>query len=161
MTSQPQTLQTARQIAQRTKTPIRLLEVEEKETSLIFYYRAPEQTNFRALERELNRQFKVKIEFREVSNRTLASQIPGCGRCGRPLCCRTWLTTPLHIPTQLVSSPLENCLGSCGKLLCCLAYETENPQQYVLKKGEDVPTVKPSGGPPQEQSVVSGVMDNH
>lgn len=171
-----QTLQIAQAVIKTRNINVNITNVEvgEDGNSLVFYYNAPERRSLRALERELNREFKTKIELKEVSARNIASQIPGCGQCGRELCCRTWISNFPNITEEVAESlnctySKDECLGSCGKLKCCLIFETENPDKYFEKdstkkqvvvggkekggsRGEDSVV----GGPPTQQSVVAG-----
>ena len=54
----------------------------------------------------------------------------GYGRCGRPLCCTTYLSefNPVSIrmakEQDLPLNPMK-ISGVCGKLLCCLSHECE------------------------------------
>jgi hypothetical protein len=75
------------------------------------------------------------------------------GKCGRPLCCATWLSEfcPVSIrmakQQDLPLSPME-ISGLCGRLLCCLAYENDYYQQVKSrfpKVGKTVDTPFGSG----------------
>ncbi|MEN6479425.1 MAG: stage 0 sporulation family protein [Anaerolineales bacterium] len=95
---------------------------------LTFYFTSEERVDFRALVRELARIFKTRIELRQVGVRDEARTVGGVGKCGRPLCCATWLDSfaPVSIrmakAQNLPLSPNE-ISGLCGRLLCCLNYE--------------------------------------
>lgn len=49
------------------------------------------RVDFRELVRDLARHFGCRIELRQVGARDEARLLGGLGRCGRPLCCSTWL----------------------------------------------------------------------
>lgn len=97
---------------------------------LLFFFTAEKRVDFRKLVQDLARSFKARIELRQVGVRDEAKLIGGAGRCGRLLCCSTWLTdfNPVSIrmakQQNLPLSPME-ISGVCGRLLCCLAYENE------------------------------------
>jgi cell fate regulator YaaT (PSP1 superfamily) len=97
---------------------------------LIFYFIAEKRVDFRDLVRDLAQTFNTKIELRQVGVRDEAKLIGGLGRCGRPLCCVSFLSafSPVSIKMakqqDLPLSPTE-ISGLCGRLLCCLTYENE------------------------------------
>jgi cell fate regulator YaaT (PSP1 superfamily) len=97
---------------------------------LLFFFTAEKRVDFRKLVQDLARSFKARIELRQIGVRDEAKLIGGLGRCGRLLCCSTWLTDfdPVSIrmakQQNLPLSPME-ISGLCGRLLCCLAYENE------------------------------------
>lgn len=169
-----QALHTCQELAEKYNVNAHILGVDLENEELIFRYRAPKRVSFRTLERELNRHYKRGVKFAQISPRQIAAQIPGCGKCGRPLCCRTYLTKLPTIPTEILTElgltgPIENYTGSCGRLLCCLAYETDHPEKYFKVSGEQeesLETQEESGGeetlagrPPAEQSVVTSAID--
>jgi cell fate regulator YaaT (PSP1 superfamily) len=97
---------------------------------LLFFFTSEKRVDFRKLVQDLARSFKARIELRQIGVRDEAKLIGGIGRCGRLLCCATWLTdfNPVSIrmakQQDLPLSPME-ISGVCGRLLCCLAYENE------------------------------------
>lgn len=95
---------------------------------LMVYYTAEKRVDFRALVRDLARTFHTRIEMRQIGDRDETKMVSGYGRCGRELCCATWLRefTPISIKmAKLQNVPLNpsEITGICGKLLCCLSYE--------------------------------------
>lgn len=109
---------------------------------LTFLFSAEERVDFRDLVRRLTGKFKVRVELRQVGSRDEAKLLGSFGRCGRPLCCTSFLTefTPVSIKMakeqNLPLNPMK-ISGACGRLMCCLAYEGE---QYRLMK-EKMPKV--------------------
>jgi hypothetical protein len=68
--------------------------------------------------------------MRQVGVRDEAKFLGGFGRCGRELCCTTWLRefAPVSIKmakTQDLPLNAPEVSGVCGRLLCCLAYEND------------------------------------
>nr|HMP28678.1 PSP1 domain-containing protein [Saprospiraceae bacterium] len=57
-----------------------------------FFYTAQGRVDFRELVKEYAKEFKVKIEMRQIGSRQESSRIGGIGSCGRELCCSTWLS---------------------------------------------------------------------
>jgi cell fate regulator YaaT (PSP1 superfamily) len=95
-----------------------------------FYYTAEERVDFRELIKVFAREFKIRIEMKQVGFRQEAARLGGIGSCGRELCCSTWLTDFRSVSTsaaryqQLSLNPLK-LAGQCGKLKCCLNYELD------------------------------------
>jgi cell fate regulator YaaT (PSP1 superfamily) len=115
---------------------------------LTFYYAAKNRVDFRTLVKDLAQHFGVRIDLRQVGERDEARILGGVGKCGRSLCCSSWLQT---YPSVTVKQAKEQDLplnptkisGVCGRLLCCLSYE--NDQYTAMKRalprlGQFVPT---------------------
>ena len=120
--------------------PMKLLSAEYNldGNRLTFYFSAEERVDFRELVRELTNRLKVRVELQQVGPRDQAKLVGGFGRCGRPLCCMSFLKefAPVSIKMakeqDLPLNPMK-ISGVCGRLLCCLVYESE---QYRAMKGE-------------------------
>lgn len=111
-------------------------------TYITIFFSAAEKVDFRELVRKLSRSLRARVEMRQVGVRDEAKLIGGIGRCGRPLCCSTFLEdfTPVSIKMakeQGLSLAPMKISGICGRLLCCLGYESE---QYRIMK-EKLPKV--------------------
>lgn len=95
---------------------------------LIVYFTAEKRVDFRQLVRDLARDFRTRIELKQIGVRQEAAQIGGIGRCGRELCCSTWLPELKPVSLQLAKdqglflNPAQ-ISGCCGRLMCCLMYE--------------------------------------
>ena len=124
--------------------PMKLLSAEYSIDSsrLTFLFSAEERVDFRELVRRLTGQFKLRVELRQVGSRDEAKLLGSYGRCGRQLCCSSFLTefSPVSIKMakeqDLPLNPMK-ISGACGRLMCCLAYEGE---QYRAMK-EKMPKV--------------------
>ena len=115
---------------------------------LTFFFSAEERVDFRELVRELTSRFKIQVELRQVGPRDEAKLIGGFGRCGRPLCCMSFLGefAPVSIKMakeqNLPLNPMK-ISGACGRLLCCLVYENEqyrSMKEKMPKEGQQVST---------------------
>jgi cell fate regulator YaaT (PSP1 superfamily) len=99
-------------------------------TRLTIFFAAEQRVDFRELVRELAHIFRTRIELRQIGVRDQAKLIGGLGKCGRALCCATWLTEFCPVSIRMAKqqglplSPME-ISGLCGRLLCCLGYENE------------------------------------
>lgn len=95
-----------------------------------FYYTADGRVDFRELVRNYAREFRIKIEMRQIGARQESGRIGGIGSCGRELCCSTWLTDFKSVTTsaaryQNLSINQAKLSGQCGRLKCCLNYELD------------------------------------
>jgi cell fate regulator YaaT (PSP1 superfamily) len=120
--------------------PMKLLAAEFNLDSsrLTFLFSAEERVDFRELVRRLTGKFKVRVELRQVGSRDEAKLLGSYGRCGRQLCCNSFLTefTPVSIKMakeqDLPLNPMK-ISGACGRLMCCLAYEGEQYRDMKAK----------------------------
>jgi cell fate regulator YaaT (PSP1 superfamily) len=112
------------------KMKISDIEYQGDGSKATFYYTAEERVDFRELIKLFAREFRTRIEMRQIGFRQEAARLGGIGSCGRELCCSTWLTDFRSVSTsaaryqQLSLNPLK-LAGQCGKLKCCLNYELD------------------------------------
>jgi cell fate regulator YaaT (PSP1 superfamily) len=122
----------ARQFAIDLKLHMKISDIEYQgdASKATFYYTAEERVDFRELIKLFAREFRTRIEMKQVGFRQEAARLGGIGSCGRELCCSTWLTDFRSVSTsaaryqQLSLNPLK-LAGQCGKLKCCLNYELD------------------------------------
>ena len=77
---------------------------------------------------EMAARFRTRVELRQVGPRERAAMRTGMGRCGRELCCATFLSELDTVSIRMAKDqnlPLnpDKISGACGRLLCCLQYE--------------------------------------
>ncbi len=106
------------------------VEYQADKRKATFYYTADGRVDFRELIRHYAREFRVKIEMRQIGSRQEAGLIGGIGVCGRELCCSTWLTSFKSVTTaaaryQNLAINQAKLSGQCGRLKCCLNYELD------------------------------------
>ncbi len=115
---------------------------------LLIYFASEARVDFRDLVRDLARIFRTRIEMRQIGVRDEAKLLDGVGKCGRQLCCTSWLRefTPVSIRMaknqQLPLNP-DEISGVCGRLLCCLSYEDlhyKEQNKKMPKLGAEVVT---------------------
>ncbi|MEX2529216.1 MAG: regulatory iron-sulfur-containing complex subunit RicT [Gemmatimonadota bacterium] len=97
---------------------------------LTIYFTADRRVDFRELVRDLARTFRTRIELRQIGIRDESALLGGVGRCGRELCCSSWLPELKPVSLQLakdqnLSLNPAQISGCCGRLMCCLMYEHE------------------------------------
>lgn len=122
----------ARAISRTLKLEMKIGDVEFQGDGkkLTIFYTADDRVDFRELVKVYAREFKVKIEMRQIGARQEAARIGGIGSCGRELCCSTWLTDFKSVTTNAVryqnlAINAEKLSGQCGRLKCCLNYELD------------------------------------
>jgi cell fate regulator YaaT (PSP1 superfamily) len=152
----------------RLNLPMKLVSAEYNldGSRLTFYFTADERVDFRELVRELTAFFKTRIELRQIGPRDQAKMVGGLGRCGRCLCCISFLSEFNPVSIKMAKEqdlPLDpmKISGVCGRLQCCLAYEN---QQYheakalLPRRGQAVETPSGSGlvigGNPLKETVL-------
>lgn len=120
--------------------PIKLLKAEYNfdGSHLLVYFVAEKRVDFRKLVQELRRTLKTKVELRQLGVRDEAKLMGGIGRCGRVLCCESFMHdfSPVSIKMakrQDISLNPSEISGLCGRLLCCLAYEDDYYQEVKHK----------------------------
>lgn len=95
---------------------------------LIFYFTADGRVDFRDLVKDLASIFRTRIELRQIGVRDEARLIGGIGVCGRPFCCKTFLTDFSQVSIKMakeqnLSLSSSKISGTCGRLMCCLRFE--------------------------------------
>jgi len=98
------------------------------------YFSSEERVDFRDLVRDLAREFRARIEMRQIGARDTTRVLDGIGPCGRQLCCSSHLRKFEPISVKMAKAqdmPLTDSrlLGNCGRLKCCLLYEFSTYQE--------------------------------
>ena len=98
------------------------------------YFNAETRVDFRDLVRDLAREFRARIEMRQIGARDTTKVLDGIGPCGRQLCCSSHLRRFEPISVKMAKAqdmPLTDnrLLGNCGRLKCCLLYEFSTYQE--------------------------------
>ena len=119
-----------RKLVERHKLNMKVTEAEWQfdKNKLIIYFTAERRVDFRELVRDLARTFRTRIELKQIGVRDEAALLGGVGRCGRELCCSSWLPALKPVSLQLakdqsLSLNPAQISGCCGRLMCCLMYE--------------------------------------
>jgi cell fate regulator YaaT (PSP1 superfamily) len=122
----------ARAISKQLNLNMKVSEVEFQADGrkATFFYIADDRVDFRELIKIYAKEFKVKVEMRQIGARQEAAKVGGIGSCGRELCCSTWLTDFKSVNTtaaryQNLSINQSKLSGQCGRLKCCLNYELD------------------------------------
>lgn len=112
--------------------PMKLIDVEYTfdVSKIIFYFTAEGRVDFRELVKDLAAVFRTRIELRQIGVRDEAKMIGGIASCGRVLCCHSVLDDfqPVSIrmaKQQNLSLNPGKISGICGRLMCCLKFESD------------------------------------
>ena len=155
---EPETLRICQEKIATHNLPMNLVGVEHTFDAgkIIFYFTAEGRVDFRELVKDLAGIFRTRIELRQIGVRDEAKMMGGIGCCGRELCCSSFLGDfePVSIrmaKEQNLSLNPTKISGICGRLMCCLKYESESygtpacRRQPVPKVGAVVVTVEGEG----------------
>ncbi len=100
------------------------------EPKILFFFTAESRVDFRELVKDLVSKFKTRIELRQIGVRDEARVLGGIGVCGKVFCCHH-VTDKLNAVSikmakdQNLSLNSMKISGPCGRLLCCLSYESQ------------------------------------
>ncbi len=135
--------------------PMKLASVEHLfgGKKIIFYFLAKGRVDFRELVKDLAKEYKSRIEMKQIGVRDEARLLAEYEHCGRELCCRTFLkdlepVTMKMAKNQKATLDPSKISGRCGRLMCCLRYEDnayEELKHYLPKKGTLIMTTKGVG----------------
>ena len=105
-------------------------ELNFEATKVLISFTSDNRVDFRELVKQLAGKYKMRIELRQLDVREETKTLGGLGPCGRECCCSYFLNDATHTSikmakTQGLSLNPTSINGLCGKLKCCLAYESE------------------------------------
>jgi cell fate regulator YaaT (PSP1 superfamily) len=120
---------------------------------IVFYFLAEKRVDFRELVKDLAREYRTRIEMRQIGVRDEAKLLADYGDCGKPVCCNSHMAVmpPVSMRmAKLQKSTLDpsKISGRCGRLKCCLRFEQdvyEEFQQELPGPGSRVVTAKGQG----------------
>ena len=149
------------------KLDMKLVDVEYTldRNKILFYFTADGRIDFRDLVKDLAGVFRTRIELRQIGVRDESKMLGALGICGQPFCCSRFLRDfqPVSIKMakeQGLSLNPAKISGSCGRLMCCLAYE-QPAYEYLNRITPGVGSIvkTPEGvGAVVETNVISGTL---
>ena len=149
------------------KLDMKLVDVEYTldRNKILFYFTADGRIDFRDLVKDLAGVFRTRIELRQIGVRDESKMLGGLGICGQPFCCSRFLRDfqPVSIKMAMeqgLSLNPAKISGSCGRLMCCLAYE-QPAYEYLNRITPGVGSIvkTPEGvGAVVETNVISGTL---
>jgi len=118
------------------------------QSRIIVTFGAEGHVDFRPLLQELRTALRCRVELKQVGARDVAKLAGGIGRCGRVLCCTTWMTKFDSVGIRMAKEqalPIsaDGLAGACGRLRCCLRFEYEQYREInrsLPRIGEEVDT---------------------
>jgi cell fate regulator YaaT (PSP1 superfamily) len=102
---------------------------------IIFYFTAPGRVDFRELVKDLVKNYRTRIELRQIGVRHETQMLGAVGNCGMVTCCRRFMrkfapvTIKMAKEQNLFLNPTK-ISGICGRLLCCLSFEEKNYAEF-------------------------------
>jgi cell fate regulator YaaT (PSP1 superfamily) len=110
------------------------VEMQPAQRRVSVFFSADDRVDFRDLVRDLAREFRARVEMRQIGARDTTRVLDGIGPCGRQLCCSAHLRKFDPISVKMAKAqdmPLTDnrLLGNCGRLKCCLLYEFSTYQE--------------------------------
>src|SRR5262249_29628673 len=152
---EPQELETCQQFVAQRHLQMELVDVEHLfgGERIVFYFLAEKRVDFRELVKDLAREFRTRIEMRQIGVRDEAKLLADYGDCGKPVCCNTHMVVmpPVSMRmAKLQKSTLDpsKISGRCGRLKCCLRFEQdvyEELQAELPTPGSRIVTNKGQG----------------
>ncbi|MBE6553817.1 MAG: stage 0 sporulation protein [Ruminococcaceae bacterium] len=135
------------------KLEMKLIDVQYAfdNSKLLFYFAAEGRVDFRELVKDLASIFRTRIELRQIGIRDEAKMLGGIGACGRALCCSTFLPDFAQVSIKMakdqnLSLNANKISGICGRLMCCLRYESEVYAEEIRKTPPFDSTVRTEDG---------------
>ncbi|WP_421902235.1 regulatory iron-sulfur-containing complex subunit RicT [Maridesulfovibrio sp.] len=125
---------------ERQKLEMKLVDVEVffDRSKMIFYFTAPGRIDFRELVKDLVKEYRTRIELRQIGVRHETQMLGAIGNCGQICCCRRFMRK--FMPVTIRMAKEQNLFlnptkisGICGRLLCCLSFEQENYEDFHRK----------------------------
>src|SRR5438046_5685832 len=120
---------------------------------IVFYFLSEKRVDFRELVKDLAREYRTRIEMRQIGVRDEAKLLADYGDCGKPVCCNTHMAVmpPVSMRmAKLQKSTIDptKISGLCGRLKCCLRFEQDVYEEFhdqlppvgariLTRKGQD------------------------
>jgi cell fate regulator YaaT (PSP1 superfamily) len=148
------------------KLDMKLVDVEYTldRNKILFYFTADGRIDFRDLVKDLAGVFRTRIELRQIGVRDESKMLGGLGICGSRSAAAVFSGFPagVHQNGQGTGTLAQSgqISGSCGRLMCCLAYE-QPAYEYLNRITPGVGSIvkTPEGvGAVVETNVISGTL---
>ncbi len=114
---------------------------------VVVIFTADNRIDFRELVKTLATELGKSVRFQQVGARDEAKRMGGFGICGREICCSKFsrglrsITTDMARSQSIAHRGSERLSGLCGRLMCCLAYESKQYEEcsvYMPNRGDIV-----------------------
>jgi cell fate regulator YaaT (PSP1 superfamily) len=128
-----------KKLVEEHQLPMKIVDVEPilGEELFTIYYQSEDRVDFRALVQALAKEFKTRIEMRQVGARDEARLVGDYEKCGQHCCCKSFLKVLSPVSMRAAKQQKQTLdpkkiSGRCGRLMCCLRYEDQTYRE--LKK---------------------------
>lgn len=156
----PQAMQICKEKIQKHGLDMKLIDCEYTfdGSKIVFYFTSAGRVDFRELVKDLASAFHIRIELRQVGTRDETKYLGGIAPCGRVCCCAGNMPEFKKVSikmakTQGLSLNPGKISGLCGRLMCCLSYESD----YYAEAYKKVPKVGSEVGTPEGKGTVVSV----
>ena len=127
-------------------------------SKVIFYFTSPGRVDFRELVKDLATALHIRIELRQVGTRDETKYLGGIAPCGRVCCCAGNMPEFKKVSVKMaknqgLSLNPGKISGLCGRLMCCLSYESD----YYADAYKKMPKVGSEVGSPDGKGIVASV----
>ena len=156
----PQAMQICKEKIAKFNLDMKLIDCEYAfdGSKIVFFFTAATRIDFRELVKDLASTFKNRIELRQVGTRDETKYLGGIAPCGRVCCCAGNMPEFKKVSikmakTQGLSLNPGKISGICGRLMCCLGYESD----YYADAYKQMPKIGAEVTTPDGKSIVVSV----
>lgn len=156
----PQAMQICREKIAKHNLEMKLVDCEYAfdGSKIVFYFTSAGRVDFRELVKDLAATFHNRIELRQVGTRDETKYLGGLAPCGRVCCCAGNMPEFKKVSikmakTQGLALNPAKISGLCGRLMCCLSYESD----YYADAYKKMPKVGSEVGTPEGKGIVASV----
>lgn len=156
----PKTMQTCREKIAAHGLEMKLVDCEfaMDGNKISFYFTSANRVDFRELVKDLASTFHCRIELRQVGTRDETKYLGGLAPCGRVCCCAGNMPEFKKVSVRMakaqgLSLNPGKISGLCGRLMCCLSYESD----YYAEAYKKVPKIGAEVGSPDGKGFVVSV----
>ena len=156
----PQAMKTCKEKILKHNLEMKLVDCEFSfdGSKIVFYFTAASRIDFRELVKDLASTFKNRIELRQVGTRDETKYLGGIAPCGRVCCCAGNMPEFKKVSikmakTQGLALNPAKISGICGRLMCCLSYESD----YYADVYKKMPKVGSEVSTPDGKAIVVAV----
>lgn len=160
LAKKPQLMKICKEKIEKYELDMKLVDCEYAfDGSIItFHFSAPDRVDFRELVRNLASTFHCRIELHQINPRDEVKYVGSLAPCGRVCCCAANMAEPKHVSIKMAKSQGLTITpgkvnGMCGKLMCCLSYESEYYNEAFAK----MPKINSEVGTPEGKGKVASV----
>ena len=146
-------IKTCRDLVRKSGLPMKIVDVHLSFDGgkITFSFIAESRVDFRDLVKSLSRNFQRSVRLHQIGSRDEAKGKGGFGICGCQLCCVKFLKNLPSVTTEdarvqnMEHRGSERISGLCGRLKCCLGFETKQYRELLKSMPNAGKAVKVDG----------------